>query len=390
MSSEEVASRFGRLSTLAEEGILCDRDLHFTAGPVIQRATTDGISIVWETSRPTRAKLEWGLDSSFGESKLLPAAAGVQHHRIEGLAPDTAYFYRLVTVDEQGTEIDSGLLTFRTAVEPGRPVSFAVMGDTESRPHINHAVGKLIWDQRPHFILNVGDLSDGGQQPNRFQWTYEYFTGVQSLHARIPFFPVPGNGEADLHWYNAYHPAYGTDGFYSFVFGDAEFFMLDSNRAREDFGPGNRQYEWLKQRLAASTAKWKFVAHHHPTYSSDEDDYGNTWKGPSTLGDTHVRQILPLYEAMDVDMVFFGHLHTYERSHPVRNGEVDPTGVIHIQTGGAGGHLEDFTPNRTWFNARSFRGHHYVMITLSGDTLTLHAYDHEGRMIDSMTHTKQR
>jgi hypothetical protein len=390
MSSEEVASRFGRLSDLAEQGILCDRDLHFTAGPVIQGVTQDAISFVWETSRPTSARLEWGTDSSFGKSRTIDTASGVQHLRITGLAPDTNYFYQLTAADGQGNRIDSGVLTFRTAVGTGVPVTFAVIGDTESRPHINHAISKLVWDQRPQFVLNVGDLSDGGQKPNKFQWTYEYFTGVQSLASRVPFYPVPGNGESDLHWYNAYHPAYGDEGIYSFVFGDAEFFMLDSNKAREDFGPGNRQYEWLKSRLEASDAKWKFVAHHHPTYTSDEDDYGNTWKGPSTLGDEHVRQILPLYEAMNVDMVFFGHLHTYERSHPVREGRVDPTGVVHVQAGGAGGHLEDFTPTRNWFSARTYRGHHYVMITLAGDTLSLRAYDHHGRMIDNHDHRKSR
>lgn len=53
------------------------------------------------------------------------------------------------------------------------------------------------------------------------------------------------------------------------------------------------------------------------------------------------------------------------------------------QAGGAGGHLEEFTPNRSWFTARSFRGHHDLTITLTPDRLALRAFDVYGHMIDT-------
>jgi 3',5'-cyclic AMP phosphodiesterase CpdA len=201
------------------------------------------------------------------------------------------------------------------------------------------------------------------------------------LASRIPVFPVPGNGEADLYWYSKYHVLPST-GYYSFTYGNAEFFMLDSNKP-EDFAHGGKQYVWLEERLKKSIAKWKFVAHHHAPYSADEDDYGNSWEGQSSLGDLRIRKIVPLYEQYGVDMVFFGHLHTYQRTLPIKNNLVDKqNGVIYVQGGGGGGNLEDFAPSRAWFSAKTYRGHHYFIVTVHGDELNFKMYDTEGRLKD--------
>ena len=106
-----------------------------------------------------------------------------------------------------------------------------------------------------------------------------------------------------------------------------EFFLLDSNQRREAFAPGGEQYAWLDKALGQSQATWKFVAHHHDPYSPDDDDHGDAWSAPSTLGDEHVRQIVPVLERHNVDVVFFGHLHTYMRSRPIRGGRVAADGV---------------------------------------------------------------
>ncbi|MBK8001302.1 MAG: metallophosphoesterase, partial [Verrucomicrobia bacterium] len=79
--------------------------------------------------------------------------------------------------------------------------------------------------------------------------------------------------------------------------------MIDSNK---DCGPGSEQYRWLEKALARSRATWKFTAHHHPIFSSDENDYGDHWKGrptePFTYGDTNVQRLVPLYEKYGVDI----------------------------------------------------------------------------------------
>lgn len=386
LSAHDIAHRFADLQFLVEEGILFDDRFHFTAGPCLNYVTQTSIRFIWETDRPATAELHYGRQLPLDQSKQIDTAERIHHLTLDGLDPESNYFYEVIARAADGTEIRSGPLTFKTAVHDDSAYSFAVIGDTEARPHINDVIAKAVWGERPHFVINVGDLTDGGQQHHKFEWNLEYFLGMNQLISRVPMFPVPGNGESDLHWYTRYHSLPLPKNYYSFRFGNAEFFMLDSNRP---MGPGSEQYHWLDEQLGRSTARWKFAAHHHPTYTSDEDDYGSTWKGPSHLGDLKVRSVVPLYEKHGVDIVFFGHLHTYERSWPVADGRVNlQRGVRYIQTGGAGGNLEDFTPTRNWFSTKLHRGHHYCILNIFNGQLRFQMFDAEGRLRDTFELSK--
>jgi 3',5'-cyclic AMP phosphodiesterase CpdA len=158
--------------------------------------------------------------------------------------------------------------------------------------------------------------------------------------------------------------------------------MLNSN-PRKDLQKGGEQYVWLENEMSKSEAKWKFVVLHHAPYSGDEDDYGNTWKEPGNQGDPQLKDLISLVEAKEVDMVFFGHLHTYMRSHPLKGDKiVSEKGTVYVQAGGSGGNLEDNAPTRTWFTAKNYRGHHYCTVQVVGDSLELRTYNLEGEIID--------
>jgi hypothetical protein len=386
MPENHIRERFEEVSLAVEQGILFPGRMHFTAGPYLNMTSQRGTALVWETDRPTKGTVYYGTRTPLEHAVSIDGFERLRETEIGGLEPATLYYYRVIAEDEAGRSIDSGLLTFQTAAGEESPFVFAVIGDTEARPHINDRIAKLVWEQRPHFVINCGDLTDGGKQPYRFEWTHEYFLGTGQLHSRIPVFPVAGNGEGDLHWYRHYHALPSPEGYYSFRWGNAEFFMLDSNRSASEFAPGGEQYEWLNERLASSTATWKFAAHHHPTVTSDEDDYGNTWAGESSpQGDTNVMPIMGLYEKYGVDAVFFGHLHSYERSWPILEGKVSADeGVIYIQTGGAGGNLEDFRPAKTWFNHNAFHGHHFCVLSIHGGVLEFRMFNTDGSLRDVM------
>jgi len=240
----------------------------------------------------------------------------------------------------------------------------------------------MVWLERPNFVINCGDLTDGGFKDHKFEWNYEYFQGVTQLHSRIPVCPVPGNGEGELHWYKAYHNLPNEDEFYSFNYGNSEYFMLNSNR-KDEFAKGGKQYVWLEEKLKNSKAKWKFVAFHHAPYSSDEDDYKDSWREVADLGDLKVREITTVFEKYNVDMVFYGHLHIYERTLPLLQGKIDnKNGVIYVTTGGAGGNLENFAPTRSWFTAKTYRNHHYLTLLVNDNRLSFKMYGLDGALID--------
>nr|MBX2875460.1 metallophosphoesterase [Saprospiraceae bacterium] len=307
----------------------------------------------------------------------------IQELRLEGLQTATPYYYEVEAIDENGEQMKSGRLTFSTAVAQEDAFSFCILGDTESRPHINQQLGKMVWGERPNFIMHLGDVTDGGKEPHKFQWTQEYFTGITPVASRIPVFPVPGNGESDLYWYNRYHALPEPESYYSFTFGNAEFFMLNSNE-RQELQLGGKQYEWLKNALEASTSQWKFVAHHHCPISSDENDFGDTWAGKeSERGDPRFDDLKRLYEQFEVDVVFYGHVHAYERSWPLKDGQIDQEkGVIYLKSGGAGGNLEDFTPTRSFFTRKVQHGHHYCLVDIYQGKFSFKMFDLDGRLKD--------
>ena len=94
---------------------------------------------------------------------------------------------------------------------------------------------------------------------------------------------------------------------------------------------------------------------------------------------------ISLYEQYGVDIVFFGHIHDYERTWPIKEGKVNQEeGVLYIQTGGAGGSLENFAPTRSWFTARVRRDHHFGLVLVHEGTLQFNAIDLDGRLFDQI------
>lgn len=388
LTPEQIAAAFAERTRMLDDGRRSDQ-FHFSAGPYLNTPDSSEMWLVWETDRPASAVLEWGERVPYEHRVELAATGRLHKHRLKGLKPDTPYFYRVSALGENGQRIDSGPLAFRTLPLAGQPLVFAVGGDTEARPFINAHIARGVWEARPHLLLMTGDLTDGGTAEQRWQWTHEYFPGMTALTSRVPMLAAPGNGEGDLVWFNHYHDVPGTSGYYSRRVGDVEFFVLNSNlveQERREPGFRARQRAWLEASLKQSRARWKIALHHHPTYSSDDDDYGNSYAEPSALGDEEVqRDFLAVYERHGVDVVFYSHLHSYERTWPLANGKIDPGGVVHVQVGGFGGNHERSGPTHAWFDHTVFSGYHYGIVRVLGDTLEMSVYDAEHRLRDSLT-----
>jgi len=392
LSAAQVKQRFALAQEQVDEGELYPNLFHFNAGPYLNVATQTSVNLLWETNLPATAVVEYGTELPLQNKVALNAVsvksdprydAYIQELTLSNLQPHTTYFYKVKLRNYEGQTMESGVFSFQTAVKEGETFQFAAIGDTETRPHVNDRIAKLLWGERPDFVLHLGDLTDGGMRDHKWQWNYEYFAGMTQLHTRIPVFPVAGNGEGDLYWYKKYHRLPNDEAYYTFRYGNADYFMLNSNRSEDQFKPGGEQYVWLEKELTKSTADWKFVCMHHAPYSTDDDDYGDSWQGKSDQGDLHVRQLVPLFEKYKTDIVFFGHLHSYSRMGPISGNAIQNNGgVRYIQTGGAGGNLEDFAPTRAWFAEKTYAGHHYCLIHVNGKTLTFKMYDTEGRLRD--------
>jgi predicted phosphodiesterase len=363
---------------------------NFVIKPYLQYPTQTTMTVMWETDQAGDSAVEYGpaVVATGGKDRNDPVAlphkaaladpVTLHEVRLSGLQPNTKYLYRVATMTADGHTLTGPLLTFVTAVGPDDAFTFTIIGDTQRNPDVTAKIARLMWAHRPHFVLHVGDVVDDG--PDKNQWVHDLFWPCAELFGRAAVVPTIGNHEKDHAYYYKYFSLPEPEYYYRFRYGNADFFAIDTNKPVR---PGSEQYAWLDKALGESDARWKFVFHHHPCYSSDEDDYGNTWKGGSRQGDSNARQLVPLYEKHNVDIVFNGHIHLYERTWPIRGGKVDrDRGVVYLTSGGGGGSLENFDPAPTWFKVDGKVDFHFCYVAIQGDHFHLKAIDQYGVLFD--------
>jgi 3',5'-cyclic AMP phosphodiesterase CpdA len=143
-------------------------------------------------------------------------------------------------------------------------------------------------------------------------------------------------------------------------FGDVLVVGLDSHEVEND-----AQHAWLEETLANSDARWKIVAVHDSPYSAG-------YQGSNL----RVRERwAPLFARHGVQLVFSGHDHDYQRSHPI-------DGVTYVISGGAARTRRSGARD---FTAVSFKWHHFVDVQVFADRLELRAVNAELLVGDERT-----
>lgn len=364
---------------------------YFVIKPYVQLATQQSIRILWETSEPGISWVEYGPALYEAEQPVLPlkatAAGATAMHEIElkGLTAETDYFYRTVTVLQGGDTLASETSPFKTAVKENTPIGFAVFSDSQKNAPIWGKLTSLAAKERPNFAIHGGDLVDYGYVKRN--WVEEFFAPSYHFMRSYPIYTIMGNHEHGAPYYYQYLSNPNPEYYYTFTYGNTQFFLFDTDH---DVKPGTEVYEWLEWELARSTATWKIAMHHHPPFSSDTDDFGETLKGGrSILGDPDLKFLPPLYEKYGVDVVFYGHIHTYERTWPILNGQPrGDKGVRYINIGGSGGDVEHSAPTRSWFTNKVKTGFHFGYVRIAENTLQFQAIDEDGHVFDAFDLTK--
>lgn len=364
----------------------------FLIKPYLQFSTMDEMSILWETNLPSSSRVLFG-ESRFNTGKAIldqsvenDALKTMHELTLQSLEPETNYFYKVVSITEAGDTIQTDVLPFKTAVDENSPFAFTVFSDSQSNPDVWGKVTSQAIKERPNFAIHAGDQVGLGYRKQ--EWIYDFFEPAHNFMKQTPMFTILGNHEHDAAYYYQYFKNPEPEHYYSFRYGNAEFFIMDTNQYQE---PGTPMYYWLEHALASSDAEWKFVIQHHPPYSSEENDFGDTNYERSKLGDSEAKLLIPLFEKYGVDIVFYGHLHMYERTWPILNDKaVEEGGVTYINVGGAGGHLEEAAPTRNWFTNKLRTIHHFVYVAINGETLQYQAIDEDGNLFDHFVLTSSR
>jgi hypothetical protein len=195
---------------------------------------------------------------------------------------------------------------------PGGPTRFAAIGDYGYAGPIEQSVADLVKSWRPEFVVTLGDNNYPAGSADTIDLNIGLFyhdfiapyAGRFGCGAtRNRFFPALGNHDwmaSDARPYLDYFTLPGNERYYEVSWDDVDVFAVDSDSNEPDGAtPESAQARWLKERVAASRARWQVVYFHHPPYSSGP--HGGT-----------VAMRWPFKE-WGVDLVLAGHDHTYER-----------------------------------------------------------------------------
>lgn len=301
---------------------------------------------------------------------------------LTGLEPGTSYVYAVGDGTETGwTE----LAEFATAPGGTEPFSFVYMGDVQAGMGRWRSLLIRAYRERPDaaFYLLAGDNVNRGNDRN--EWDALFYHG-RSVFDRRAVAPAIGNHEYHGGLPDLYRAMFtlGVNGpertapehAYSFEYGNALFIVLDSNLHPEVYT------EWLDKTLGGTKAVWKFVAMHHPLYSSGPGR-DNPW-----LRDA----FLPLFDKYHVDMVLQGHDHAYLRTYPMNGDKRVKTtaeGTVYVVSvsGTKWYELSEHSYTEVGFEKTST--YQVIDIQTEGDRLVYRSYDVDGNLKDELIIEKQ-
>ncbi|MBQ3335933.1 MAG: metallophosphoesterase, partial [Selenomonadaceae bacterium] len=168
-----------------------------------------------------------------------------------------------------------------------------------------------------------------------------------------------------------------------FDFGAAHFFILNTQFAElEKFHPNlqSAQEYFFRRDAANVTRPWKIVLMHKDVYDYAQDTFND-------IAD----RFLELFDELEIDLVFTGHLHTYRNRGKIFARKKSSRGTTYILCGRAGDQkyvephsaIDDVT-------APDLRGEpeSFIVLDVRADEIKLTAQTVDGKILDNFTLTK--
>ncbi|MGO4791136.1 glycosyl hydrolase family 8 [Paenibacillus sp. 2KB_20] len=253
-----------------------------------------------------------------------------------GLKPGTDYVFRV-----GDGSIWSSVGSFKTDTATPQPYRFIVGADSQAssksgfEPWADTFKKAYEHTGNPKFLINAGDLVDNGDLEEQWQW----MLGLAQEHLmKVPFVPVLGGHEVsdwdgdattpNNNFYNHFNlprkvvDATHDGSVYSFEYGDALYMVYNSqfdgklnkdgsvdwdDEQHEQFW---NQIDWMRNTVAKTDKKWKFVTLHKAPYAAG--DNSAQWEGDRVK--FYRKNLIPVFDELGIDMVFEAHDHMYMRS----------------------------------------------------------------------------
>ncbi len=347
----------------------------------------------WHTQAGSAHKLKQGT--------LLLGALFVHTAELTGLSPDSIYLLRIGD--------DQKLYRFRTMPQDtARPVHFVVGGDVYQDDvarfkQMNGQVAKL----DPDFVVLGGDIAYTrghttilGTLAKAFQigryyeikrwqtffkaWTDQLITSDGRL---IPLVVTIGNHDLEsthpdprvkpVLFYEMFALPDPFVAYRALDYGNyLSLIFLDTGHTYPIKGA---QTEWLQGALAARGDMPHKIAVYHVAAYPSVYDYN---KGQR-------KQIrsnwVPLFEQYGVKTAFEHHEHAFKRTHRIKEGKIDPDGVLYLGDGAWAINLrQPRAADSAWYLAKTAKCNFVYLVSLQGATQVVQAIDNNGLIFDEV------
>lgn len=330
------------------------------------------------------------------------------------LQDSTTYTYR---VYDKTVGVGTEAVTFTTRELGASCFRFAHVSDSQTSGQdawgsgSGKAFGKTLSQivDGNDFILHTGDFVEWSKY--EAYWDAMLDGNFQYL-SKIPVMAISGNHETEYrngrnetfkHFHYKLPDQASTERglYYSFVYGNTKFLMLNASRS---VALEQAQYEWLENELKNNTCRWTVVAMHQPMYSAGK--YGADPNRNSSALDRR-EQLVGLFANYGVDIVLQGHDHLVSRTYPINErGEiaeenvetvdgveysVDPRGVIYVMNGPAGDQTRSVYDGISEEEAgyykykKASRESSWAEIEIDGDRLTMTVKYYNGTSMPTYT-----
>ena len=347
----------------------------------------DDTSVVHYDTTPRHGALESYAFEAEGSQRTiegLPDNRQIHGVMLTGLEPDTVYYF----VAGNPAIGYSKEHSFRTPPGGHEPIRFVIAGDMGVRRAVG-ALTKLAASYDPAFVVVGGDLAYANGDLSRARtWDswFNYWTRnmVTSEGHLIPIVAGIGNHETNkletddwkekAPFYTGFFWNQGEEPYFVRRVADyLVFIVLDTGHLVRHVD----QVEFLEEQLERhADYSAVFPVYHVPFYPAHRDFLG----GGSAAGRQHW---MPLFEEHGIRVAFENHDHVAKRTHPLRDGEIDPDGIVYIGDGAFGVNARSVEPR--WYLEMVESKQHFWVAELTPERIELVAIDINGRVFDKVT-----
>jgi len=358
------------------------------AGPMVQMVSSDGFKLVWQM-HPNKPATVTVRQQDGKEVGRFPADQEDNRHvaRISGLQAGSTVHYQISR--RNGAEPPTVLAEnyVRTAPVRGRPFRFLAFGDGGAGQPSSRQLSRLMFPYRPDLVIHTGDIisPDGCRE----DFVGKLYRPYAELLAQSPMYPALGNHEVRTENGRPTLEAFllpdngpqsqEPERFYWFDFGNVRFIAIDSNHDyplfRDVVAP------WLDEVLAAAAGRWKVVFWHEPVYTN----------GKYPPAEKLLRTIVPVIDKHRVELVLNGHNHMYERTYPIRGGQVvrQGRGTVYVVTGAGGNNLyEAKHPPPRYLASFCDQQHSFTVVDVTPNVLAVRQIGDDGQVLDEFQITR--